>query len=112
MLSTKWYIIIGALFITCVITDTARANSVEKVEGCVFVSGVAQDALELKRGGIARGEAIEQLREAYRSSPSTIVSHLVDGVYDNIGTAVQPRTLGDKVFSHCLTLEVVKEYSI
>ena len=90
----------------------ALANSVEQVEGCVFVSSVAQDALELKRAKVGRGEAIERLVGDYRSSPPQIVKHLVDGVYDWIGTAVQPRTLGDKVVSHCLTLEVVTEYEV
>ncbi|MBL4755740.1 MAG: hypothetical protein JKY52_19365 [Flavobacteriales bacterium] len=92
--------------------DCAYPNTVEQVEGCVFVSGVAQEALELKRAMVGRGKAIEQLTEAYRSSPPSIVTHLVNGVYDKIGTAVQPRDLGDRVFSHCLTLEVVKEYPI
>ena len=90
----------------------ALANTVEQVEGCVFVSGVAQEALELKREGIGAGKAVEQLTEAYRSSPPTIVKHLVLGVYKNIGSAVQPRDLGDRVFSHCLTLEVVTEYDL
>ena len=113
-MNDNWCFVIAFVLLCLGLTLSLEscANTVEQVEGCVFVSGVAQEALELKRGGIGRGEAIEELREAYRSSPPSIVKHLVDGVYDKIGTAVQPRDLGDRVFSHCLTLEVVKEYPI
>jgi len=115
MLNTDKLQILAVIGAVCLIFSFGKdvsANSVEQVEGCVFVSGVAQEALELKRGGIGRGKAIEELTAAYRSSPPAIVKHLVLGVYKNIGSAIQPRDLGDRVFSHCLTLKVVKEYEV
>ncbi|MBL4754790.1 MAG: hypothetical protein JKY52_14495 [Flavobacteriales bacterium] len=114
MINCNWYLVIGWVVFCVGLTYASKgeANSVEQVEGCVFVSHVAEDDLELKRAMVGRGKAIEQLTGAYRSSPPSIVKHLVDGVYKNIGSAVQPRDLGDRVFAHCLTLEIVKEYDI